>query len=417
MISDVGRDSAYVWILLPGQSEPVVCGYVAGRAPGADAIHAFVYGRSYRERGDAIPLTPHNLPLEPGEISSRRGLHGVLRDAAPDAWGRRVLMHRLGMRAERAESELTEIDYLLLSSQARPGALQFHDSPDQPPQPEHSTAALELTSSAVDAVEQGRPLPPDLDAALKHGTSIGGARPKALVQDDGEGCIAKFASTTDVHPAVRLEHLALILAEQSGIETVSTRRTSVLGKDVLLIRRFDTVTTEGAECRRHFFSALTALELDEMEARYAGYPEFADYLRRYGHKPVHACRALFRRMVFNILIGNTDDHARNHALFWDGRHVELTPAFDLSVIPRVGQEGSQAMEVGTRGRRSTLSNAISECGRFGLSEDHAVEIVEALEAVIRDGWADACDQAGISDELRQRLLGTTVLSPAVLDLV
>lgn len=414
MISDIGQHSAYVWVLLPEQPEPVVCGRVSGRGPGADAIHDFVYGRSYRERREAIPLTPHDLPLEPREMTTRRGLHGVLRDAAPDAWGRRVLIHRLGMRAEQAESELTEIDYLLLSTQTRPGALQFHDNPDQPPQPGVITADLELTSSAVEAVEQGHPLPPDLEAALAHGTSIGGARPKALVQHEGERCIAKFASTTDVHPMVRLEHLALILAEQAGIEPVSSRRTSVLGKDVLLIRRFDTTDTDGIEYRRHFFSALTALELDEMTARYAGYPELADYLRRYGRKPVQACRMLFRRMVFNILIGNTDDHARNHALFWDGRQIELTPAFDLSVIPRVGQEASQAMEVGNQGSRSTLSNALSQCARFGLTADEATELAEELHTVIREGWLDACDQAEIPETDRQRLMGTAVLSPAVL---
>jgi len=406
-----GQTEAYVWIRLPGEAEPVVCGKVAARDGTPDAVHRFVYGRSYRQRVSAMPLSPHDLPLRAGEQPSRRGLHGVLRDAAPDAWGRRVLMYRLQMPVERGETELTEIDYLLSGGQGV-GALHFQtDAEMYRPKPGKS-ADLEDLLSAAEAVEQNKPLPPELEQALMHGTSVGGARPKALISaEDGRPAIAKFSSTTDHHPMVKLEALALSLARRTGIDVVAGRRLLVMNKDVLLIDRFDCDGEEST--RRHFFSALTALDLDEMEARYASYPDLADYLRRFADNAADQGRELYRRMLFNILIGNTDDHGRNHALFWDGRFVRLTPAYDLCVIPRIGLESHQDMDVGEQGKRATLANAFSLCGRFGVAETEVRQMAEEMETVIRDNWREACEEAAIPEQLANSLWQHTVLSPAI----
>lgn len=337
-----GQREAYAWLWLPGQAAPVVCGKVAAGEGGPEAPHHFLYGRSYLAREDALPLLPHDLPLRPGDQPSRLGLHGVLRDASPDAWGRRVLIHRLRMSVERGERELTEIDHLLARGNGL-GALHFQDTPDAWRPPASASASLEQLMAAADAVEAGAPLPPELDLALLHGTSVGGARPKALLQEPAGGRrrLAKFGSSTDLFPMVRLEHLGLLLAQRVGIDTVAHERRAVLGRDVLLVDCFDAPLPGSG--RRHFFSALTALDLHEMEARYASYPDLADYLRRFARDPTAQCRELYRRMLFNILIGNTDDHARNHALFWDGQEVSLTPAYDICPLPRTGFEASQAM--------------------------------------------------------------------------
>ena len=406
-----GHQDAYVWIWLPGETSPVVCGRVATTENNPDAVHRFIYGRSYRDLDEAIPLTPHTLPLRAGEQPSRRGLHGVLRDAAPDAWGRRVLMYCLQMATERAEAELTEIDYLLAGTSGS-GALHFQTREDVYEPKPWSSVNIEELMTAAEAVEQGLPLPPELEQALLHGTSIGGARPKASMEDENHHpVIAKFSSTTDIHPITRLEALGMSLARAVGIETVDIKLISVMNKDVLLVNRFDCESTHGT--RRHFFSALTALELDEMEARYASYPDLADFLRRYAENPVAQCHELFRRMLFNIMIGNTDDHARNHAFFWDGHFIKLTPAYDICVIPRTGLEASQAMEVGEQGKRATLANVISTRGRFGLSMNEAQEMADAMEETIREHWQACCDKTKVTKQLADQLWERVVLSPAI----
>lgn len=414
MTSSTGQREAYVWLHLPDQPQPVVCGRVAMRRAGPDSIAEFTYGRSYRERDDAIALVPHGLPVDAGVQPSRRGLHGVLRDAAPDAWGRRVLLHRLGLSDTRADAQLTEIDYLLTGAD-RPGALHFqahaeHFDPPQPP----PRVSLDALAAGVLAVEHNQPLDDELLAALAHGTSIGGARPKALVEHSSSRYIVKFSSSGDVHPMIALEFAAMTLAGHCGLNAAATRFIQAGGRDAMLIERFDQSPGDSAATRRHFFSALTALELDEMEARYAGYPLLADYLRRHAGDPVAECRTLFERMVFNILIGNTDDHARNHALFWNGREVSLTPAYDLCIWPRVGGGASQAMDVGRHGKRASIENALSQCERFGLAHDDALQRCRRLADCIGDHWSDACDQAGLPDTLHDQLLGTAVLAPSAL---
>lgn len=414
MIFRPGQRETAVWIHLPGQAEPVVCGRVALRQLGPNAASDYVYGRSYLARSDAIPLLPHDLPLERGVHAARRGLHGVLRDAAPDAWGRRVLLYRLRMSESRADSELTEIDYLQAARQ-RVGALHFQPGVDRLEINEPmDTPDLETLARAARAVETQAPLDPELAAALLHGTSIGGARPKVLVCHNAKPCIAKFSSTTDQHPMVRLEALALDLARRCGLEVPGHERLDVAGRDALLVERFDVDTTGEHHTRHHFFSALTALKLDEMEARYASYVDLADYLRRFGASPVEQCHELFSRMVFNILIGNTDDHARNHALFWGGDTVRLTPAYDLCVMPRVGGESTQAMEVGSEGKRSSLSNALSKCGRFGLDRLQAETICRDMIDTITDTWADAASHAELPTALSRHLMRRSVLAESVL---
>ena len=214
--------------------------------------------------------------------------------------------------------------------------------------PRTDTARLPELHAAAIQIEAGIPLAPVLAEALIHGTSIGGARPKILVtDDDGVQWIAKLSSTSDTaFSVVNAEAAALWLAAKAGIAVPESEVTRSLGRDVLLVRRFDRV---GNGLRRHCLSALTLTGLDEMSGRYATYPMFLDALRELSSKPIEVGADLFARIVFNIAIGNSDDHARNHAAFWDGTHLTLTPAFDLSPGPRSGETATQAMAISRSG--------------------------------------------------------------------
>jgi len=222
---------AFVWIWLPGSSVPVV----AGRVEKHGSLHHFTYGRSYRERDDAIALSPFELPLQHGtfEPVGMNTIHSCLRDAAPDAWGRRVVGHKYPHLAA------DELDYLLLSGSDRIGALDFQVSASEyiPRESDHPT--LDDLLAATELLEANRPLPPELERALIRGTSIGGARPKALIDHDGKHFIAKFVSSTDVYPVVKAEYIAMRLAALAGLNVAPVSLVSSLGKDVLMIERWN----------------------------------------------------------------------------------------------------------------------------------------------------------------------------------
>ena len=394
---------AYVWIWLPEKTEPVVC----GRLWKDNGSYQFVYGQNYLARTDAIALDPADLPLAPGVFRPEVGeIHGVLRDAAPDAWGRRVLLYRAGGQA------LTELDYLLRAGPDRIGALDVTtDAQTYAPDRTVEPPSLENLLSAVEKLDAGEPLPEALNNALVHGSSVGGARPKALLNGDGRKWIAKFSSATDIYPVVRSEFATMWLAGQCGIPVPDVRLQQVLGKDVLLIERFDRRSTDRGMQRRFMISALTALRLHESEAELASYVDLAGFIRRRGKAYPAEAKDLYRRMVFNILVGNTDDHARNQAFFWDGREYELTPAYDISPMLRSGLTASQAMIVGRQGRLSTLENALSEAGQFGLSQDEAKTMHDELIAGIESLWPEAAEQARFTKDEAARLRQVTVLSP------
>ena len=395
---------AYVWVWLPQATEPVV----AGRISKQGNLHHFTYGRSYRERNDAIAFSPFELPLESATFQPEgmNTLHSCLRDAAPDAWGRRVVGYRFPSFSP------DELDYLLLSGSDRIGALDFQvSSTEYKPRHTERTTLQDLLQAA-DLVDQRKPLPVDLDAALLHGTSVGGARPKALINDDGHAYIAKFSSSTDNYDIVKAEYVAMQLASKVGLNVADTRLVSVAGKDILLVERFDRSHKANSSHRHMLLSGLSLLGLNEMEARYASYRDLADLIRQKFVEPTHELHQLYARLVFNILIGNTDDHARNHSAFWNGRDLSLTPAYDLCPQLRSGREAGQAMQIGgTQGNLSKLANVISACGVFRLSEAEARDLIEQQVSTIEDNWAETCDLAELSMVERKRLWGSAVFNP------
>lgn len=406
---------AFVWVWLPGAEEPVV----AGRLDEAGGEVSFVYGRSYLDRDDAISLYEPELPLRRGRIRPLPELTApnCILDAGPDAWGQRVIMNRLlGVATTDADpTDLNLLTYLLQSGSDRVGALDFQASAERYAPRAADDATLEELAASAERVEAGVPLSPVLDAALLHGSSVGGARPKALLADGPRKLIAKFSSSTDVYPVVKAEFVGMELARRAGLDVAPVHLRRALGKDVLLVERFDRVP--GTARRRAVVSALTILELNELAARWASYAHLADVIRERFTRPAATLRELFARITFNILVGNTDDHARNHAAFWDGRALTLTPAYDICPQRRTGGEATQAMFIGDDRdsfKLSQVAGCVQRAGIYHLSEPEARDIVDEQIDVIRSEWEDVSDQARLTATERSYLWGRQILHPFAL---
>ncbi|MCP4630346.1 MAG: type II toxin-antitoxin system HipA family toxin, partial [bacterium] len=291
---------AFVWIWLPGETVPVV----AGRLEAVNGNILFNYGKSYLDRiGDskpAIAIYEPELPLKAGVLSLPEGLTmpSCIRDAAPDAWGRRVIINKkLGLKGVSTDTaELDELTYLLESGSDRIGALDFQRSPTEyVPRTANNVSMEELIESA-ERVEKGVPLTPELDQALFHGSSIGGARPKSVIQDQGKKYVAKFSSSTDLYSVVKAEFIAMRLAQLAGLNAAPVKLAKAANKDVILIERFDRVPKGNKWARRAMVSALTLLRLDDMMARYASYETLSEIIRHRFTDSKHTLKELFSRL-------------------------------------------------------------------------------------------------------------------------
>lgn len=399
-------ESAFVWIWLPNATEPVV----AGRLDTAGETLQFAYGRSYLARPEAISLYLPELPLQEGPILPRVGTApGCISDAAPDSWGQRVILNRRFGHAAQDTADLGLLDYLMESASDRIGALDFQASATEyVPRLGGSVALSELAESA-DRVDRNIPLTPALAEALLRGSSIGGARPKAAIEDGSRQLIAKFSSTSDPFPVVQGEYIAMRLAQLTGLNVAKVELSSAMDKHVLLVERFD---REPDGQRHAMVSALTMLGLAEHQARYASYADLARIARERFTEPDATLRELFARITFNILTGNTDDHARNHAAFWNGRELTLTPAYDICPQRRGGGEARQVMAIGEDDwRYSQLEGCVERASTYHLTEEAARAIIDRQIETIESRWEDVCDEAALSDIARRQMWRTQFLNP------
>ncbi|HTO00687.1 MAG TPA: type II toxin-antitoxin system HipA family toxin [Microthrixaceae bacterium] len=396
--------TAYVWIWLPDATEPVVC----GRLDDERGVISFTYARSYRDRADAIALYEPELPLEEGAQFAASGdrLPLCIDDSMPDSWGRRLVNHRLG----EPNSELSELTYLLESNQDRIGALEFHRSPDDISRAATGNPSLTELAAAAERIDQGLPIDEQLNAALVHGTSIGGARPKSLLDGAPGSLIAKFSSSTDTYPVVQGEFVAMKLASLTGLDVAGVELARANGRYTLLVERFD---RDSAGHRRHLVSALTILKLTAFpEGRYATYIDLADQIRAQFVNSDSALRELFARISFNILCGNTDDHGRNHAAFVGPGGLEFTPAYDICPQARSGNTAQQAMAFGPlEVRESRVGLLIEAAHIYRLDRTVATEIVEEQRSTISDHWDDVCDQAELTAVQRDAFMSSQFLNP------
>lgn len=411
---------AFVWIWLPGETEPVV----AGRLESDRGSIMFNYGKSYLERVNsskpAMAIYEPELPLKPGLLPLLEALTmpGCIRDAAPDAWGRRVIINKkLGLKGASTDTaDLDELTYLLESGSDRIGALDFQQSPTEYVPRNVNNVSMEELIASAERVEQGIPLTPELDQALFHGSSIGGARPKALVEEGGKKYVAKFSSTTDLYSIVKAEYIAMRLAELAGLNVAPVALKNSANRDVLLIERFDREPKAGKWTRKAMVSALTLFALDDMMARYASYETLSEIIRHRFINPRPTLKEMFSRLVFNILCGNTDDHARNHAAFWDGSALTLTPAYDICPQGRTGNEASQAMRIYGENNLSQLKSCLETAHNFLLTEEEARSIFHRQITVIEQHWEAVCKEAGLNEVDKKLLWKRQFLNPYSIEL-
>lgn len=400
----------FVYVTLPGETVPVTAGRFALSVDRRGLPEGrFVYGRSYLERPNAVALDPVELKLAPRTYAtaSMGGVFGALRDASPDFWGRRVIQRHLG------KARPSEMDYLLYSPDDRAGALGFglNQIPPAPKRTFNRTLDLATVQAIADAIVADEDQPAaggGSDALADHdqveklmviGTSMGGARPKAVVEDDDGLWIAKFNRTDDPWNNARVEHAMLTLARACGLVTAESRVVDVAGRDVLLVKRFDREKTDAGYRRARMVSALTLLRAeDTYQSRDKwSYVLLAEELRRVCAQARQSTAELFRRMCFNALISNVDDHPRNHAVLARAADWSLSPAYDLTpAVPVSLERRDLAMECGDAGRYANEQNLLSQSARFLLDEDEARALVGAMEAQVRGSWFATARAAGVS---------------------
>lgn len=390
---------AYVYVQLPGTLNTVPAALLkVEKLPDGTFVGRFRYGDRYLERKDAISFDPFRLPLGSTvqEFTKLKGIPGAVRDAGPDAWGRRVIEHKL----ERSPADLEEIDYLLNGPQDGAGYLSFglKLEPPAPRRPYNRTHQLADLVAAAEAVEAGKRLPVHILEQLEPGTSMGGARPKATIEDGNRLSVGKFPEKADRCNLQRIEYATIELARRCGIAACNARLESIGGRDVLMVERFDRQRTEGGYLRFGLVSGLTLLDCEEshLDRERWSYPLLADELRRWSEKPDEDRIELFRRIVFSAAVTNNDDHPRNHAVRRTARGWRLTPAYDLVPMPVVSLERRDlAMTIGTYGRTASVYNLLSQCERFGLTTDAARKEIESIVAIVRT-WRDHFRACGVS---------------------
>lgn len=329
--------------------------------------------------------------------------HGI-RDASPDYWGRTILANQFHCNIE----DLSEIDILLNSNSNRIGDLYFSKTDDVKELSyelnNHSLIDLQEIEYAINFISENpsAKLNNHLSDLLKHSASVGGARPKALIQLNGQEYLAKFTSSHDYYPVIESEYFAMKMAKKVGINVADVELVKS-NHPILLIKRFD--RENGV--RKNIVSALTILGLNEMESRYASYPEL--YLKTgEGHEIVN-------RIIFNVLVGNNDDHARNTSCFYQDGELKLTPAYDICPYPRATGESSHAMLISFNDRRSELKTVLDASELFGLSKEdvkqmirHQIEKIELNKNEINQEII-----AKTNTDVLSVLEGRALLNPAI----
>jgi len=388
-------DELFVWIYLPGDQTPVVAGRLGISQTAAGKLGHFTYGRTYLERKDAIPIDPVALPLKKGEytFTSLSGFPGAILDSCPDRWGVKVIDRLVGQQDYPR-------GYILRNDPGRSGALAFSAGAKEAPQEQSSREfSLAQLLTAAEDVEANRPVDSELLKALHPGT--GGARPKCNIVENNAVWIAKFPSIDDesLISIPRLEHATMQLGRLCGISTAETCIREVNGRDVCLVRRFDRQIANDQIHRRAFLSARSVFYADPAYAAVStpSYARLSRWMPRYGCTEAHR-KELFRRMVFNCMVKNVDDHELNHGLLHvRGNTFELAPAYDI--VPSLKRHAIHyhAMLVGESGA-GTIANLVSVAEAFTFNRDEALTVIHQIQQAVKEGWRDVFYAAGFGDD-------------------
>ena len=354
----------------------------------------FEYSREWLSNRKAFSLEPGLFLGEGKQINPRQtSLFGSFSDSAPDTWGR-ILMRKyeaqLARENNRHPKTLNEIDYLLyVDDYARQGALRFKteendsflwpgDLKSIPPLVPLSQL-LYASEKIIDSEEQNA----DLKLLLAPGSSLGGARPKASVIDEsGNLCIAKFPKKDDYSNNVLWESVALTLAKSCGLNTQEWSLKKVANKDVIILKRFD---RKGLE-RIHFLSAMSMLNAVDNDTEIHSYLDIADAIRQYGASPKEDLIELWKRIMFSILISNTDDHLRNHGfLYVNEKGWKLSPLYDVN--PSIDNKKALSTYITENDNTQSIDLALEVCEYFGISLKNARDITEDMKKKVSN-WSN-----------------------------
>lgn len=391
-----------VFVYIDLQGEPILVGRLWSRIRKSRESATFEYDPSWLAHPERFALEPA-LSLAPGPFHTppEKALFGAIGDSAPDRWGR-VLMRRAERRRAEREGQtprtLFEADFLLLVDDvARQGALRFKAEPDglflAPENGMRIPPLIELPRllSAAERVANEEEDDEDLRLLIVPGSSLGGARPKASVRDhDGHLALAKFPDKQDDINVVLWEGVALALAEKAGIAVPEWRIEAIGGKPVILIRRFDRAGGQ----RIPFLSAMSMLGANDNEQH--SYLEIADALRQYGAATKDDLAQLWRRIVFSVLISNTDDHLRNHGFLY-GSHEgwRLSPAYDLNPVPVDIRPRVLSTAIDMDDPTASIELALGTADYYGLKQEDAKDIARQVARAVAN-WRGEAEKLGVS---------------------
>jgi len=391
----IREQKAYVFIYLPGETISVPAG-IFTHFPD-NGVGRFVYGRRYLKRKDAQPVDIVALPLgeRSYEVTSNGGMFGAFRDASPDYWGRLVI----ATESKSPPETLTEVEYLLRSNASRVGCLDFRTS-SETGEPQFSPPTFQNLGDLLKAarrLDEHKPVARDLLQLLEQGSSIGGARPKCTLEFENALWIAKFPARNDSVDFPKIEYATMSLAGKCGINIPPLKLLAIGSRSVMLVKRFDREKSEGGYLRSGFVSALSLMEWDERDRDLWSYTALADQMRATILAQPDDLVQLFRRMVFNVLCRNTDDHPRNHGFLRGGSGWALSPAYDIT--PTLARSGvttdfSLSLSLGSRGREATIVNALSKHSSFGLTPAAANLIVTEMQATVA-AWEEHFKTCGV----------------------
>jgi serine/threonine-protein kinase HipA len=389
----------YVYIQLNGEFIPA--GFLEMYGQGRESFAAFQYGTRYLAREDAISIDPTSLPLQEGRFLTNTGvkmLFGGIRDASPDDWGRHILDNI------KDGNILTEFDYLTSSNVDRVGALAFGPDLSGPQRVFPFNVSkedlygdslnLEQMILFADLIESETQLPPEQKRFLIRGSSLGGAQPKSSTVYEGKQWIVKFSKKYDSWSTCRVENATMTLARLCGLNVPETKTMTIVNRDIFLIERFDRL----GKSRTPFISARTLLGIQsESGDQDRSYQEIAEQFRIHGDiNHLHDdLEELYKRMVFNVLCNNFDDHLRNHGFLYQGSGWRLSPAYDVVAQPEGVNQKQLYLNIGDKGRRATIKNALTQTEPFGLNHEGALSIVNNMASIVKNNWQSVFKECGV----------------------
>jgi serine/threonine-protein kinase HipA len=364
-------------------------------------IGRFRYGKSYLARNDAFALDPIHLPLNDKEHTTtfNRGLFGVLSDAGADSWGKKVILSIHNTKPKNA------LEFLLAGSGMGAGCLVFSlsRSASKFKSNKNTLGDLPMLLQAKDAILNNQDIAPEAKLAFEYGSSMGGARPKTIVVDGQHSYLAKFNRPDDIVNMVKVEHATMRMLNELLCCVAPTKTVHTASGDVLLVERFDTLNNVP---HSHFLSAYSVFSANKvsdssLQSDYS-YGRLAEFIMAYGAQAQDA-HDLYYRMVFNALIGNTDDHARNHAFTYNFAQAQwrLAPAYD--VVP-INNSRLHGIGLGDMGRLGTVENMLSQSKRFGIKTFKAKKIINEVKDLVAQ-WPSFFASHGVDDADVERLKG------------